>query len=184
MTWSMIQPNKQARRFPVLLSLFAVIAIYVVPLISQLNMQAHGMSHMDMNPTMHQHHNLPLSPTKQVIAQPPSSMEHMNEHGGREKMAESGSMDFHDPDHSAKSMDDSDTLGLRAACGFCTLLFHLACLAVLTFILPILVAISYPAISYTISTHLLPSRYSRLQPRAPPKTSHATFISSYSDLLA
>lgn len=168
---SIIQNKKHVRRFPVLLSLFAVIAIYIVPLISQLNMQAHGMQGMDMGGMMMQHHHTntqPISrakPTVPANVMPAMSMHH-----------DSDMSMTHMHHDTAKNIADDDKFGLKAACGFCTLLFHLYWLAALTFVLPLIKPLPYPAISCWFRSSTLRQLYSRRLPRAPPRSPMFSYL--------
>jgi len=66
--------------------------------------------------------------------------------------------------------------GLEAACGYCTLLFHLNWLNVFSFSLPLIPQQAYLAIAATILEIELPPTYAAIQPRAPPRLSLHTDI--------
>ncbi|MEL0624115.1 DUF2946 domain-containing protein [Marinomonas arenicola] len=80
----------------------------------------------------------------------------------------------------APPLSTSDTaanhFGLEAACGYCTLLFHLNWLNVFSFSLPIIPQQAYLAIAATILEIELPPTYAAIQPRAPPRLSLHTDI--------
>ncbi|GAA0825280.1 hypothetical protein GCM10009112_01130 [Marinomonas arenicola] len=84
------------------------------------------------------------------------------------------------PSLAAQPLATSDSaanhFGLEAACGYCTLLFHLNWLNVFSFSLPIIPQQAYLAIAAAILEIELPPTYAAIQPRAPPRLSLHTDI--------
>lgn len=139
----------QIMRQNAFISLFAMALIYIAPLISQLNHASmnHGaMNHESMNHGAMQHES------------------HQNTA----------------PSLAAQTLATSDSaanhFGLEAACGYCTLLFHLNWLNVFSFSLPIIPQQAYLAIAAAILEIELPPTYAAIQPRAPPRLSLHTDI--------
>ncbi len=145
--FSHISNNAKPMRKAVLVSLFAMMLIYIAPLFSQLQMSTGMMHHSAM----------------------PYSMEGMS--GDMEGMlGDMGAMRHpasHSTSHATHAMSHHHT-GLEAACGYCTLLFHLNWLSAPSFSLPALLQMAY--LNYVLAIHGRQSLdvYSAILPRAPP----------------
>lgn len=125
-----------------MVGLFAMALIYVAPLISQAQMKGHmdGMAMASMHATSDHEQTDPNQPYKRL-----SVYNHSLSH------------------HKAHSH------GLEAACGYCTLLFHLNWLSAPTLSLPILPQNSYLKIVAHTQQQISRPIYNSAQPRAPPE---------------
>ena len=173
--------HRKKLRMNAFISLFSMALIYIAPLLSQLNhasMNHDAINYGTVNNGLMDHSSMTHA------AMPHAAMTHVtiNNNGMEDNTSEKGKAfsvapPSHHLNHSATPTDltnDNQAIathhfGLEAACGYCTLLFHLNWLNVDTFSLPAVPNYPYDAVNTPLLAFELPTVYATVQPRAPPR---------------
>ncbi|REG83257.1 DUF2946 family protein [Marinomonas pollencensis] len=147
-------------RLSAFISLFAMALIYTAPLLSQLNHAS--MDHASMMHSGMEHNTHAPSKLDKLAVDQQSTI-------SPERFSEQETTNTA-PHHANNNSHllTADHFGLEAACGYCTLLFHLNWLNAFSFELPVIPPPSYHVINTPIVGITLATIYSDRQPRAPP----------------